>query len=40
MNYSNVKTVSNYKKKLINVKMGLDMSFDDFLQRYSNGMLT
>ena len=39
MNYMNAKTVSNYKKKLIRDKMGLDMSFDDFLLHYQNGKL-
>lgn len=39
MNYSNAKTVSNYRKKLIKVKMGLDMSFDDFVQQYLSGKL-
>lgn len=36
MGYSNVRTVSNYRIKLINKKMGLDISFDDFIKSYMN----
>ena len=37
MNYSNAVTVSNYKRKLIKEKLGLDISFDDFIQLYLDG---
>ena len=36
MGYSNVRTVSNYRIKLINKKMGLNISFDDFIKSYMN----
>ena len=39
MNYSNAKTVSNYRKKIIRNKMKLDMSFDEFREKYINGEL-
>ena len=34
MNYTNAKTVSNYRKKLIRKMTGKDMSFDQFIQQY------
>ena len=40
MNYMHVKTVSNYKRKLIREKMGLDLSFDEFVQQYLSKNLT
>ena len=37
MNYNNPKTPSNYRKKIIQKKMGLDLTFDEFLKKYLNG---
>jgi len=34
MNYTNAKTVSNYRKKLIRKMTGQDMSFDEFVDQY------
>ena len=39
MNYTNAKTVSNYRKKLIRDKMKFDMSFDEFREKYLKGEL-
>ena len=39
LNYSNAKTVSNYRIKLIKNKMGLDLSFEEFIQQYLSGKL-
>ena len=39
MNFTNAKTVSNYRKKIIRNKMKLDMSFDEFREKYINGEL-
>jgi hypothetical protein len=39
MNYTNAKTVSNYRKKIIQNKMKLSMSFDEFREKYINGEL-
>ncbi len=39
MNYTNAKTVSNYRRKIIRNKMKLDMSFDEFREKYINGEL-
>lgn len=39
MNYANAKTVSNYRRKIIRNKMKLDMSFDEFREKYINGEL-
>ena len=39
LNYTNAKTISNYRTKLIKVKMGLDLSFDDFIHQYISGKL-
>ena len=39
MGYSSVTTVSNYKKRLIKERMGLDMKFEQFLQAYLDGNL-
>jgi hypothetical protein len=36
MNYSNAVTVSNYKRKLIRERMGLDMKFEEFIEHYLN----
>ncbi len=36
MGYSNVRTVSNYRIKLIREKIGLNISFDDFIKHYLN----
>jgi len=35
-NYSNAKTVSNYKRRLLKEKMGLDMSLEEFIAQYLN----
>ena len=40
LNYQNAKTVSNYRKKLINQKMGLGMSLDEFIQQYLEGKIS
>ncbi|MBQ3362670.1 MAG: hypothetical protein IJG42_01790 [Muribaculaceae bacterium] len=37
--FLNAKSVSNYKNKLIKNKMGLDMSFNDFIDAYMRGDL-
>ena len=34
MNFDNAKTVTNYRSKIIKKKMGLDMSFDEFVKKY------
>ena len=39
LKYSNAKTVSNYRKKIIKLKMGLDLSFDEFIRQYLKGNL-
>ena len=39
LNYTNAKTVSNYRSKLIKKRMGLDMSFDDFKRKFLDGEL-
>ena len=39
LNYTNEKTISNYRIKLIKVRMGLDLSFDDFIHQYVSGKL-
>ena len=39
LNYSNAKTVSNYRIKLLKQKMGYDMSFDEFIRLYMDGKL-
>lgn len=37
MNLSSAKTVTNYRSIIIKKKMGLDMSFDNFVQKYLDG---
>lgn len=39
LNYTNAVTVSNYKRKLVKERFGLDMKFEDFIQRYMNNDL-
>jgi len=39
LNFTNAKTVSNYKRRLLKVKMGLDMTMDDFIEHYLKGEL-
>ena len=36
MKFDNPKTVTNYRSKIIKKKIGLDMSFDDFVEKYLN----
>lgn len=38
MNLTNVKTVSNYRGKIMG-KIGLDMTFNEFILKYLNGDL-
>ena len=38
MNLTNVKTVSNYRSNIMK-KIGLDITFDEFIQKYQNGEL-
>ena len=37
MNFDNARSVSNQKNKLIRLKMGLDMTFDQFIEAYMRG---
>ena len=37
LNLTSARTVTNYRSLLIKKKMGLNMSFDSFLQKYING---
>lgn len=39
MNYENAKTVTNYRSRIIKKKMGLDMAFDEFVDKYLNNEL-
>ena len=39
MNFDSAKTVTNYRSKLIKKKMGLDMTFDEFVYKYLNNEL-
>ena len=39
MNYTNSKTVSNYRKKLVKKMTRQDMSFEEFVDRYLKGLL-
>ncbi len=39
MNFSNVRSVSNYRNKLTRKKMGLDMTLDEFIDSYMKGDL-
>ena len=34
MNFANVKTASNYRNYIIRQRMGLDMTFDEFVDNY------
>lgn len=40
LNYSNAKTVSNYKIKLVREGFGLNMSFEEFVKRYLTGEIS
>jgi len=40
LNYSNAKTVSNYKIKLVREGFGLNMSFEEFVRRYLTGEIS
>ena len=37
MNYTNSKTSSTYRNRMIKKKIGLDMTFDEFIEQYMNG---
>ena len=37
LNLTSARTVTNYRSILIKKKMGLDMSFDRFIQKYVDG---
>ncbi len=37
MNYSSAKTSSSYRNRLVQKKMGLDMTFDEFVEKYMQG---
>jgi hypothetical protein len=39
MDYSSAITVSNYKRKLIKERIGMDVRFDEFIQMYLDGKL-
>ncbi len=39
MNFTSAKTVTNYRSIIVKKKMGLDMSFEDFLKKYVNDEL-
>ena len=39
MNYSSAKTSSSYRNRLVQKKMGLDMTFDEFVEQYMQGHL-
>ena len=39
MNYTNSKTASTYRNRLIRTKMGLDMTFDEFIDNYMKGAI-
>ena len=39
VNFTNANTVTNYRSIIIKRRMGLDMSFEDFLRKYMNGEL-
>jgi len=39
MNYSSSKTASSYRNRMIQKKMGLDMTFDDFIKNYLSGRI-
>ena len=40
MNFTNVRSVSNYRNKLTKQKMGLDMDLDEFIEAYMNGNIS
>lgn len=40
LNYTNAATVSNYKRRLIKEKIGLDVKFGEFIEMYLDGTLT
>ena len=40
LNYTNSKTPSTYRNRMIKKKMGLDMTFDEFINHYMNGNIT
>jgi hypothetical protein len=37
MNYTSDKTSSSYRNRMIRNKMGLDMTFDQFIENYMRG---
>jgi len=37
MNYSSAKTSSSYRNRLVQKKMGLDMTFNEFVEKYMQG---
>ena len=39
MNFTNARTVSNYRNKLIKRKIGMDITFDEFIEAYLKGDL-
>lgn len=39
MNYTSDKTSSTYRNRIIHKKMGLNMTFDEFIENYMNGRL-
>ena len=39
MNYTSAVTVSNYKRRLVKEKLGLDIKFEEFIEKYMNGDL-
>ena len=39
MNFTNARTVSNYRNKLIKRKIGMDITFDEFIEAYLRGDL-
>ena len=39
MNLTSARTITNYRSVIVKKKMGLDMSLDDFIQKYLNGEL-
>ena len=40
MNFTNVRSVSNYRNKLTKKKMGLGMDLDEFIDAYMNGNMS
>ena len=39
MNFTNARTATNYRSIIIKKKLGLDMTFDEFVDRYMAGEL-